>query len=78
MSQTLTISDTLYARLELATRQRGLNSIEQLLERWHFWDFEPSPRQATVQKIDALRQQLFETYGEMPDSVDIIREDRGR
>jgi hypothetical protein len=59
--------------LELATRQRG---IEQLLERWHFLDFEP--RQATVQKIEALRQQLFETYGEMPDSVDIIREDRGR
>lgn len=34
MSQTLTISDHLLARLEAAARRRGLNSVEQLLETW--------------------------------------------
>ena len=34
MSQTLTISDQLLARLEAAARRRGLNSVEQLLETW--------------------------------------------
>ncbi len=32
MSQTVTISDDLYSRLELAARQRGLSNVEQLLE----------------------------------------------
>ena len=34
MSQTLTISDRLLARLEAAARRCGLNSVEQLLETW--------------------------------------------
>ena len=34
MSQTLTISDHLLARLEAAARRRGLSSVEQLLETW--------------------------------------------
>jgi hypothetical protein len=34
MSQTLTISEQLLARLEAAARRRGLNSVEQLLETW--------------------------------------------
>jgi len=34
MSQTLTISDQLLARLEAAAQRRGLNSVEQLLETW--------------------------------------------
>jgi hypothetical protein len=33
MSQTLNISDALYAQLELATQQHGLNNIEQLIEK---------------------------------------------
>lgn len=32
MSQTLTISDALYTRLEAAARRRGLGNVEQLLE----------------------------------------------
>jgi hypothetical protein len=32
MSQTLTISDALYSRLEAAARKRGLTNVEQLLE----------------------------------------------
>jgi hypothetical protein len=34
MSQTLTISDGLWERLEAAVRRRGLTSVEQLLETW--------------------------------------------
>jgi hypothetical protein len=70
MSHTLTISDTL--------QRRGLNSIEQLLEIWHSFDVKLKQRRETVQKIDVLREQLFVTYGEMTDSVELIREDRAR
>jgi hypothetical protein len=35
MSQTLTISDALYSRLEATARRRGSSSVEQLLETWH-------------------------------------------
>ena len=35
-------------------------------------------RRETVDKIDALRNRLFQRYGQMPDSVDLIREDRAR
>ena len=34
MSKALAISDALYHDLENAVRQRGLSSIEQLLELW--------------------------------------------
>jgi uncharacterized protein with von Willebrand factor type A (vWA) domain len=78
MSHTLNISDALYAELETATRQHGLNNIEQLIEKWHSYDEELKQRQMVVQKINALRERLFATYGEMTDSVELIREDRNR
>lgn len=37
-----------------------------------------SRRQEVVQRIDALWERLFAKYGEMPDSVELIREDRAR
>ena len=37
-----------------------------------------SHRQEGVQRIDALWERLFEKYGEMSDSVELIREDRAR
>jgi hypothetical protein len=78
MSHTLTISDTLYARLEHAARERGFQSIEQLLEAWQAVDAERQQRQQIVQQIDQVREQMFTTYGEMPDSVEFLREDRAR
>lgn len=78
MSQTLTISDTLYTRLEHAARERGFQSIEQLLEAWQAVDAERRQRQQIVRQIDQVRRQLFTTYGEMPDSVAFIHEDRAR
>ena len=35
-------------------------------------------RREVVQRINELREQMFEKYGVMPDSVDLIREDRER
>lgn len=40
-------------------------------------DSAPS-RKEIVRKIDALRRQIFETLGKMPDSVVLLREDRDR
>jgi hypothetical protein len=78
MSQTLTIPDVLYIQLETTVRMRGLKSIEQLLELWQSRENELHQRQKTVRRIDALREQIFAKYGEMPDSTALIREDRER
>jgi hypothetical protein len=78
MSRTLTISDALYDRLEASAHMRGLTSIEQLLEAWQAREDEVLCRQDVVRQIDALRERLFATYGELPDSVAFIREDRER
>jgi hypothetical protein len=78
MSQTLTISDALYVRLEASAHMHGLTSIEQLLEAWQAREDELLRRQDVVRRIDALRERLFATYGELPDSVAFIREDRER
>jgi hypothetical protein len=78
LSRTLTISDALYDRLEAVAQMRGLNSIEQLLEKWQAREDEVLRRQDVVRRIDALREQLFATSGELPDSVALIREDRER
>lgn len=78
MSQTLTISDTLYRDLEQAARERGFASIEQLLQTWQVFDAERQRRQQIIQQIDQVREQMFASYGEMPDSVELLREDRAR
>ena len=78
MSQTLTISDALYSRLVASAKQHGFQNIEQLLEAWQMSEDELQRRLHAVQQIDAVRERLFVTYSEMPDSVDILREDRAR
>jgi hypothetical protein len=78
MSRTLTISDDLYARLEEEARARGLNSVERLLEEWKRTESDLNQRQNVVYRIDDLRRRLFAKYGEMPDSVELVREDRAR
>jgi hypothetical protein len=78
MSQTVTISDALYTRLEASAHLRGMASIEQLLEAWQAREDKWLRRHEVVRRIDALRERLFATYGELPDSVAFIREDRAR
>jgi len=76
MSRILKISDELYACLEAEARLRGFDSIEQLLEQWQAP--ENFQRKEVVRQIDDLRERLFVKYGEMPDSVELLREDRAR
>lgn len=82
MSQVLTISDTLYVQLESTARARGLKNIEeliqQLVEIWQSRADELRHRQEIVQRIQALRTHLFAKYGQMADSIELIRADRER
>lgn len=78
MSRTITISDELYARLEAQARARGLNNIERLLEERAQSESDLDERQKVVKRIDDLRERLFIKYGEMPDSVELLRADRNR
>lgn len=79
MSQTLTLPDDLYTRLDTLARHHGL-SIEQLLRSW------PSDEQAisttasrdALARVAALGEELSARYGMMPDSTDLIRDDRAR
>lgn len=78
MSKSLVISERLYEKLKAATRQRGLASVEELLEAWHAREADLCRRREAVSRIDALRERLRGAYGEMPDSVPLIREDGER
>lgn len=78
MSRILTIPDELYERLEIKARERGLPSVESLLDEVGHEDAEPNHRGESVVRIDNLRERLFIKYGEMPDSVELVREDRAR
>lgn len=75
---TLTISDALYQRLVAEAEVRGFQSVEQLLEERAENGVSVAHRAAVVSDIDDLRTRLFEQYGEMPDSTNLIREDRTR
>jgi len=78
MSRTLTIPDDLYEQLESAAHVRGLDSLEALLKKWQANEESLQRRAETVRQIDALRERLRKKYGQMPNSADLIREDRER
>jgi hypothetical protein len=82
MSQTLTISERLYQQLETTARNGGFDDLEEfiqkLIEVWQAHIEELRRRQETVRRIDALRERLWRTCGEMDDSVELIRADRER
>ncbi|MBC7226387.1 MAG: hypothetical protein H5T61_04055 [Thermoflexales bacterium] len=82
MRQTLTLSESLYARLQTAAQEDGADSLEefirQLVEIWESCRDEVRRRQEVVRRIDALRASLQARYGDMADSVAWIREDRER
>jgi predicted CopG family antitoxin len=82
MSRTITVSDDLYTRLEKAACKRGLASVEQLLEKIEELQVLANEglarRREAVQRINELREQIFAANGLMPDSTELIREDRER
>ena len=73
MSQTLTISDHLLARLEAAARRRGLNSVEQLLETWqareeeatHFHILAERWKKETAHQSNVAKKALHPAYQEI-------------
>jgi hypothetical protein len=55
-----------------------LSNVERLLEEEEQSESDLNERQKVVKKIDDLRERLFIKYGEMPDSVQLLRADRNR
>jgi hypothetical protein len=78
MSRTLTIPDDLYERLEAKARERGLDDVEGLLQEVGQSGANLGQRREAVGRIDGLRERLFARYGELPDSVELLVEDRAR
>ena len=75
--QTLTISADLYDRLVAEAQLRGI-TIEQLLEEWERSDSEIRRRQEAGRRADEIFERMAAKYGVMPDSAELIREDRDR
>jgi hypothetical protein len=86
MSRTVTLPDSVYEKLEAVARARGLQSVEELLEQLPLPAVEHNPlteaelqrRREVVAEIDRIRESIHAAHGVMPDSVDLIREDRER
>jgi hypothetical protein len=53
-----------------------LNNVQQLLENWQVREKERFQREMVVRKIDMLREQLYQKYGEFSDSTELVRDDR--
>jgi hypothetical protein len=75
--QTLTISADLYDRLVAEAQLRGI-TIEQLLEEWERRESEIRRRQEAGRRADEIFERMSAKYGMMPDSAELIREDRER
>ena len=80
MSVTITISNETYQSLEDLAQLRGKQSVEQLLE-----DFKSVERQKESEKrreigksIRDFQKRMSEKYGVMPNSADLVSEDRAR
>jgi hypothetical protein len=73
MSQTITVSEALLARLETAARRRGLSSVEQLLEAWqaseeelaHFRDRVERWKKETAHLSNVAKKALHPAYQEI-------------
>lgn len=75
--QTLTISADLYDRLVAEAQLRGI-TVEQLLAEWERRDSEIKRRQEAGRRADEIFERMAAKYGVMPDSAELIREDRER
>lgn len=76
MSVTITISDETYQKLKNVAESRGFEKVEDFLGEWE--ELERANRHKVVDDIVAFRQKMKEKYGVMPDSTELIREDRMR
>jgi len=83
MSVSITVSEETYNKLKASAQARGKENVEQLLEDWVDeqaieWQKELNRRKEVGREIEAFREKMHEKYGVMPDSTELIREDRQR
>lgn len=83
MSVTLTVSDKAFQKLQISAKQQGKKNVEELLEEWQdesAIDFEKklARRRELGERMSQLRERIFLEHGTMPDSTELIREDRER
>ncbi len=77
MSRTLTVSEDVYNWLQEEAANRGVDSAALALEQMRHEET-VRRRQEVGRRIDEHREQLFAKYGLMPDSTELVREDRER
>lgn len=87
MSVTINIPEKTYKSLERQAYKRELESVEQFLEKLteQFETQEAETREKELERrrglgkeIRAFRKKMKEKHGVMPNSVEILREDRMR
>jgi quinol monooxygenase YgiN len=83
MSVNINVSDETYNKLKISAQIRGKKNVEHLLEEWE--DEQTVERQNELKRrkeagkeIRKLQKKMHEKYGVMPDSTELIREDRNR
>ncbi len=76
MGKTLTIPDEVYQQLERLAEAQGADNVEALLAR--LWQDELHRRRELGRRIDALRERLFDKYGNLGGSTEMICQDRER
>jgi len=76
MSVTLTISDKTYKKLKNVAQSKGFEDVEKFLDEWE--ELELANRREIVDRILEFQDKMGEKYGVMPDSTELVREDRRR
>ncbi len=76
MSVTLTISDKTYKKLKNVAQSKGFEDVEKFLDEWE--ELELVNRREIVDRILEFQDKMGEKYGVMPDSTELVREDRLR
>ncbi len=76
MSVTLTISEKTYQKLKNVAQSKGFEDVEKFLDEWE--ELELANRREVVDRILEFQNKMGEKYGVMPDSTELIREDRMR
>ena len=76
MSVTLTVSEKTYQKLENVARRKGFEDVGKFLDEWE--DLEPANRHEVFDRIAEFQTKMGEKYGVMPDSAELVREDRER
>ena len=82
MSVTLKISEETYKKLQNTAMAHGKHNVEQLLEDWQdetvTSEENLAHRKQVGIQIRNFQKQMLEKYGVMPDSTELVREDRER